>query len=195
MLEHLLKANRAWAEARIREDPHYFERLSSLQAPDYLWIGCSDSRVPANVITGLEPGEVFVHRNVANQVYAHDFNCMSVVQFALEVLKVKHVIVCGHYGCGGIHAAVDGERHGLIDHWIRPIRDIAETNAAELEALDEAHRHDRLCEMNVQAQVANLARSPFVEDAWARGQELTLHGWLYSLQDGHITDLQCSRSG
>ena len=195
-MEHLLRRNVAWATERKRSDPDYFRRLSGLQAPEYLWIGCSDSRVPANVITGLQPGEVFVHRNVGNLVNPGDLNCLSVLQFAVDVLRVKHIIVCGHYGCGGIHAALDEQRHGLIDYWLHPIRDLAERHAAMLgEIPDRAARLDRLCELSVVAQVRQVADTPIVGDAWSRGQSLAIHGWVYGLQDGLLRDLQCSRRG
>lgn len=194
MADELLDQNKVWAKERTRADPGYFERLAALQAPRYLWIGCSDSRVPANQITGLEPGEVFVHRNVANLVQPGDLNCLAVLQFAVEVLKVEHVIVCGHHGCGGVRAAVDGNRHGLIDYWLEPIRDVAHTHASELDARPaEPERLDRLCELNVEAQVVRVAASPIVRDAWARGQSLKVHGWVYSLRDGLIRNLNCTR--
>ncbi|MDX5362488.1 MAG: carbonic anhydrase, partial [Alphaproteobacteria bacterium] len=179
---------------RIAEQPDYFAALSKLQTPEFFWIGCSDSRVPANVITGLAPGEVFVHRNVANLVHRADINVLSTLQFAVEVLKVRHVIVCGHYGCGGVHAAVDGRRHGLIDYWLRPIQEIATRHAAELEPLDAAARHNRLCELNVVDQVRSVCETPIVLDAWARGQDLSVHGWCYGLDDGRIRDLHCTRA-
>jgi carbonic anhydrase len=195
-MEHLFEKNRAWAAARVAEDENYFRRLANLQSPEYFWIGCSDSRVPANVITGLQPGEVFVHRNVANLVNPGDLNCLSVLQFAVDVLKVKHVIVCGHYGCGGVHAALTGARHGLIDHWLHPIRDLACTNVTELDALpDTRARHDRLCELNVIEAVRQVADTPIMRDAWARGAELEVHGWVYSLDDGLIRNMNCSRDG
>src|SRR3954467_5175229 len=184
-MDHLFENNRAWAAAQTAADPGYFQRLSQLQNPEYLWIGCSDSRVPANQITGLQPGEVFVHRNVANLVNPGDLNCISVLQFAVDVLGVKHVIVCGHHGCGGVTAALTGARHGLIDYWLHPIRDLAEIHSAELRGVKEpAERVNRLCELNVTAQVRQVADTPIVRDAWARGQDLTIHGWVYSLQDG-----------
>jgi carbonic anhydrase len=195
-MDHLFENNRAWAAAQTRTDPDYFRRLSQLQAPEYLWIGCSDSRVPANQITGLQPGEVFVHRNVANLVNPGDLNCLAVLQFAVDVLKVKRVIVCGHHGCGGVTAALNGERHGLIDYWLHPIRDLAEARAAELAGIpDQAARTNRLCELNVMAQVRQVADTPIVRDAWARGQSLTVHGWVYSVEDGLLRDLNCTRQG
>ncbi len=178
------------AAGRIKGDPTFFTRLASQQAPGFLWIGCSDSRVPANEIVGLDSGELFVHRNVANVVVHTDVNCLSVLQFAVDVLKVGHVIVCGHYGCGGIRAAMDGTAHGLIDNWLRHVQDVQRSYRAELSALaDEQTRIDRLCELNVIEQVRNVARSTIVQDAWKRGHPLELHGWIYGLNDGLITDL------
>lgn len=192
----LLSQNKRWAEARIAEDPAYFSRLSGLQAPRFLWIGCADSRVPANVITGLEPGEVFVHRNVANLVYPADLNCMSVLQFAVEALRVRHVIVCGHYGCGGVQAAVDGSQNGLIDHWLEPIRDLNRTHKSVLSSLpDDRARVDCLCELNVREQARTVINSPIVQRAWERGQEVSVHGWIYGLANGHIKDLECGKAG
>ena len=191
-LKEILDRNKAWARQRTEEDPQYFTRLTGLQAPEILWIGCSDSRVPANVITGLEPGEVFVHRNVANLVYAADLNCMSVLQFAVEVLQVKHVIVCGHYGCGGVRAALLGENEGLIDYWLEPIKELARRREAELAQLpDDAARMNFLCEQNVRAQIFNLAHSPVIRRARKRGQQVLLHGWVYGLENGLLRDLQC----
>ena len=196
MLNELLENNRSWAAARLEADPDFFARLARQQRPRYFWIGCSDSRVPANQIVGLDPGEVFVHRNVANQAPPQDANYLSVLQFAVEVLQVRDIIVTGHYGCGGVIAGVDGERHGLIDHWLHPIRRIADERRAELAALPEgAPRHDRLCELNVIRQVENVASDVFVQDAWARGQSLCVHGWIYALQTGLITDLSVSVGG
>lgn len=196
VLEGLLANNRDWAAARVEADPDYFARLARQQRPRYLWIGCSDSRVPATQLVGLEPGEVFVHRNVANQAPPQDANYLSVLQFAVEVLRVRHIIVTGHYGCGGVIASVDGERHGLIDHWLHPIRRIAEERRAELDAIaDVTGRHDRLCELNVLRQVENVASDVFVQDAWDRGQELCVHGWIYALATGLITDLRVSVGG
>ena len=194
-IDDLITHNRAWAAARIAEDPQYFSRLSALQAPEFLWIGCSDSRVPANVITGLEPGEVFVHRNVANLVHRADINLLSVLEFAVNALGVRRIIVCGHYGCGGVRAALDGERHGVIDHWLQPIRDVAEHHHDELRAIEDADaRKARLCELTIMAQVENLARTPVIQAAWAAGKELSLHGWVYSLSDGLLRDLACGRA-
>ena len=189
-LSHLFANNRAWSQ-RIREqDPELFLKLSRQQAPRYLWIGCSDSRVPANEIVDLDPGELFVHRNVANLAPPQDANYLSVLQFAVDVIKVKHIIVVGHYGCGGIAAAVDGKRRGLVDHWLHPIREVFADNRQALEAIvDERARLNRLCELNVMRQVQNVASDVFVQDAWGRGQDLTVHGWVYSLSNGLVTDL------
>jgi len=190
MLENLKANNRAWATRMISADAGFFRRLERQQAPEYLWIGCSDSRVPANEIVGLDPGELFVHRNVANLAPPQDANYLSVLQFAVDVLKVKHVMVVGHYGCGGVKAAVDGKRRGLVDHWLHPIREVAQAHRAELDALPHWQaRHDRLCELNVIRQVRNVASDVFVQDAWARGQTLSVHGWVYSISNGLVTDL------
>ncbi len=192
MLTDLLDHNVLWATERRREDPDYFNRLSALQRPDYLWIGCSDSRVPANVITGLQPGEVFVHRNVANLVHRADLNLLSVLEFAVESLEIKHIIVCGHYGCGGVKAAMDGERHGIIDHWLQPIRDVADENEVALDKIrDPDTRLNQLCELSIKAQVNGLARTPIIRSAWKRGRELAIHGWIYGLKDGLLRDLDC----
>lgn len=194
MVEILLQRNVEWAAGQSRADPDYFARLSGLQTPEYLWIGCSDSRVPANIITGLQPGEVFVHRNVANLVNPGDLNCLAVLQYAVDVLKVRHIIVCGHHGCGGVGAALDGQRHGLIDYWLHPIRDIAEEHGEDLAGIvDNAERVNRLCELNVTAQVRRVADTPIVQEAWQRGQNLAIHGWVYSLKDGLLRDLKCTR--
>ncbi len=195
MLDHLKDNNRRWAAGKTAADPGFFKRLVDQQAPDYLWIGCSDSRVPANEITGLEPGEVFVHRNVANLAGPQDANWLSVLQYAVEVLRVKHVLVVGHYGCGGVAAAVDGERRGLVDHWLQPIREVEQAHRAELEVLPAGRpRLDRLTELNVVRQVRNVASDVFVQDAWARGQPVAVHGWVYSLADGLVTDLEVTVS-
>lgn len=193
--DELLEANVRWSQEHIAADSDYFPRLSALQAPEFLWIGCSDSRVPANVITGLEPGEVFVHRNVANIIYPADINCMSVLQFAVETLQVKHIIVCGHYGCGGIRAVLDASQHGLIEHWLAPVRDLFRQYQQELSSLptDEA-RVDRVCELNVLTQVQSVCDSPIVRNAWERRQVLTVHGWIYRLSDGRLHDLKCTSS-
>ncbi len=191
-LKHLFDNNRAWAEKITAEDPAFFDKLSHLQTPEYLWIGCSDSRVPANQITGLAPGEVFVHRNVANVVVHTDLNCLSVMQFAVDVLKVKHIIVCGHYGCGGVRAALFGDRLGLIDNWLRHIQDVRDQHAALLAPLNDEAATDRLCELNVIEQVVNVARTTILRDAWQRGQQVTVHGWIYGLSNGRLRDLGIS---
>lgn len=189
-LNELLDRNRAWAEKVRAEDPQFFKRLSKLQTPKYLWIGCSDSRVPANQITGLEPGEVFVHRNVANVVVHTDLNCLSTIQYAVDVLKVEHILVVGHYGCGGVHAALKGTRVGLVDNWLRHVNDVAQKHAALLAEVElEALRHARLCELNVLEQVVNVCQTTIVQDAWARGQKLGVHSWVYSLLDGRVREL------
>ena len=196
MLDQLKKNNREWAERMVASDPDFFRRLERQQVPEYLWIGCSDSRVPANEIVGLDPGELFVHRNVANLAPPQDANYLSVLQFAVEVLKVRHVLVVGHYGCGGIAAAVDGRRHGLIDHWLHPIREVRHRHRQELDAIaDEKRRLDRLCELNVIRQMKNVASDVFVQDAWGRSQPLSVHGWVYSLASGLVTDLNVTVSG
>ncbi|WP_313912971.1 carbonate dehydratase [Tahibacter sp.] len=189
-LSDLLRRNKAWAEAMRTQDKDFFKRLSSQQAPKYLWIGCSDSRVPANQITDMQPGEVFVHRNVANVVVHTDLNCLSAIQFAVDLLKVEHIMVVGHYGCSGVHASLTGMRVGLADNWLRHVGDVAQKHAAMLSALElDALRHARLCELNVIEQVLNVCQTTIVEDAWSRGQSLSVHGWIYSLFDGRITDL------
>jgi carbonic anhydrase len=196
MLDQLKLNNRAWAEGKLAVDPVFFKRLEAQQRPEYLWIGCSDSRVPANEIVGLAPGELFVHRNVANLAPPQDANYLSVLQFAIDVLKVKHVLVVGHYGCGGVAAAVDGKRRGLVDHWLHPIREVAHNHKAELVTYaDQRERLNRLCELNVIRQVRNVASDVFVEEAWARGQPLSVHGWVYSLSSGLITDLGVTVAG
>jgi carbonic anhydrase len=192
-LTKLLANNQAWAARRVKDDPQFFTRLAGQQAPEYLWVGCSDSRVPANEIVGLQPGELFVHRNVANVVVHTDVNCLSVLQFAVDVLKVRHVIVCGHYGCGGIRAALDGTAHGLIDNWLQHVQDVKEAHQAELLGLaDVDARINRLAELNVREQVRNIARTTIVQDAWRRDQPLELHGWIYGLEDGLLHDLEVS---
>ena len=189
----LLDNNKAWAAARVKHDPTFFSRLAQQQAPEYLWIGCSDSRVPANEIVGLDPGELFVHRNVANVVVHTDLNCLSVLQFAVDVLKVKHVIVCGHYGCGGIRAALEKQSHGLIDNRLRHVHDVERDYEDELQMVAEPRaKEDRLCELNVAEQVRNIARTTIVQDAWRNGHDVQLHGWIYGLKDGIITDLGVS---
>lgn len=189
MLDHLLKNNRAWANSILANDPNFFSKLAEQQAPEYLWIGCSDSRVPANQITNLAPGEIFVHRNVANVVAETDFNVLAVLQYAVDVLKVRHVIVCGHYGCGGVRAALENYRHGMIDNWLAGIRSLARRNREELDALDPDAAVDRLCELNVLSQATHVARTTILEDAWERGQEISIHSWIYRLNTGLITTL------
>jgi carbonic anhydrase len=192
-LDALFANNRAWAQSMTESDPAFFERLAGLQAPQYLWIGCSDSRVPANQIVGLAPGELFVQRNVANLAVHTDLNFLSVLQFAVDVLGVRHAIVCGHYGCGGVSAAARGDRLGLIDNWLRHIQDVREKHATMLAAIgDETKRIDRLCELNVIEQAWNVSQTTVVLDAWKRGQELTVHGWVYGIGDGLLRDLDVS---
>ena len=193
-LDELFERNRAWAAAMVAEDPQFFTALAERQTPEYLWIGCSDSRVPANQIVGLPPGDVFVHRNVANVVVHTDLNCLSVLQYAVDILAVKHVIVCGHYGCGGVKAALEGSRHGLVDNWLRHVMDVGEKHADEIASLSEERRLDRLCELNVVEQALNVCQTTIVEDVWARGQELTVHGLVYGLRDGLLQDLGVSAS-
>jgi carbonic anhydrase len=189
-LRELLANNRAWSEGIKAEDPDFFETLARQQTPRYLWIGCSDSRVPSTQLVGLLPGDMFVHRNVANVVVHTDFNCLSVLQFAVDVLKVEHVIVCGHYGCGGVKAAMNNQRLGLIDNWLRHVQDVMHGHAAQLSSIaDEAARLDRLCELNVIEQVVNVSRTTIVQNAWERGQELAVHGWVYGIGDGLLRDL------
>jgi carbonic anhydrase len=196
MLEDLKTNNRDWAERKVAADPGFFKRLEGQQAPKYLWIGCSDSRVPANEIVGLDPGELFVHRNVANLAPPQDANYLSVLQFSVDVLKVEHILVVGHYGCGGVAAAVDGQRRGLIDHWLHPIREVHHEHQHELSGLgDDRARWDRLVELNVVRQVRNVASDVFVQDAWARGQKLHVHGWVYSIANGLVTDLNVTVRG
>jgi carbonic anhydrase len=195
-LDRLLQNNRAWAADRINRDPTFFTRLEKQQAPEFLWIGCSDSRVPANEIVGLDPGELFVHRNVANVVVHTDLNCLSVLQFAVDVLKVQHVIVCGHYGCGGIRAALEKGSHGLIDNWLRHVQDVARAHDVALSSIPDVDaRVGRVCELNVIDQVQNVARTTIVQDAWRRGHAVQLHGWIYGLRDGLISDLGIQISG
>ena len=189
-LNHLLANNRTWADDIKSRDPEFFRKLARLQSPEYLWIGCSDSRVPANQITGLAPGEIFVHRNVANVVVHTDLNCLSVMQFAVDVLKVKHVIVVGHYGCAGVLAALKSHRFGLVDNWLRHIQDVRHKHAALIEQRPEDRQHDTLCELNVIEQVLNVGQTTVVRDAWERGQPLSIHGWIYRLDDGLIRDLK-----
>jgi carbonic anhydrase len=193
-IPELFAKNRAWAEEMVRHDPAFFSRLTAQQAPKYLWIGCSDSRVPANEIVGLLPGEMFVHRNVANVVVHTDLNCLTVMQYAVDVLKVEHILVTGHYGCGGIRAALDDRRYGLIDNWLRHVQDVAQQHEAELTGLTDEARVNRLCELNVVEQVLNTARSTVVQDAWDRRQPLTIHGCIYGLHDGILRDLDATVS-
>jgi len=188
-LKHLFDRNRKWAEKIKKEDPNFFTELSRGQAPEYLWIGCSDSRVPANQIVDLSPGDMFVHRNIANVVVHTDLNCLSVIQYAVEVLQVKHIIVCGHYGCGGVKAALDEHEHGLIDNWLRHIKDVNRLNAESLLGLSEEEKINRLCELNVIEQVKNVCSTTMVQNAWKNGAELSVHGWIYSLEDGVLKDL------
>jgi carbonic anhydrase len=196
MLDHLKANNRDWAARKVAADAGFFRRLEAQQAPEYLWIGCADSRVPANDIVGLDPGELFVHRNVANLAPPQDANYLSVLQFAVDVLKVKHIMVVGHYGCGGVSAAIDGKRRGLVDHWLHPIREAYQQHRAQLEAIaDTKLRLNRLCELNVMRQVTNVASDVFVQDAWARAQTLSVHGWVYSIADGLIKDLEVTVTG
>ncbi|HEX7028852.1 MAG TPA: carbonate dehydratase [Gammaproteobacteria bacterium] len=195
-LDKLLKNNREWAEDIKRQDPEFFEKLSRQQSPEYLWIGCSDSRVPANQIIGLMPGEIFVHRNIANVVVHTDFNCLSVIQFAVEVLKVKHIIVCGHYGCGGVHAALEDRDHGLIDNWLRHIKDVYRYHQEKFEALDNPQEKlSLLCELNVIEQVNNVCNTTTVQNAWTKGQPLSVHGWIYSIANGILKDLKVCVTG
>ena len=189
-LEDLLRNNLLWADRVRHEDPGFFKRLSRQQAPKYLWIGCSDSRVPANQILGLDPGEVFVHRNIANLVVHTDLNCLSVIQFAIDMLKVEHILIVGHYGCSGVHASLTGSRVGLAENWLRHVDDVAQKHTTLLDAVElESMRHARLCELNVIEQVANVCQTTVVQDAWARGQSLSVHGWIYGLHDGKVRQL------
>ncbi len=189
-LEHLFANNRQWAEQIKAQDSDFFSKLSNQQQPEFLWIGCSDSRVPSNQIVGLMPGEVFVHRNVANMVVHTDFNCLSVIQYAVDVLKVKHIMVVGHYGCGGVRAAIRDQQFGLIDNWLRFLKDLYYIKRHRFEDMTEDQKVDLLCELNVKAQVANVCRTTIVQNAWARGQELVVHGWIYSVGDGLLRDLE-----
>ncbi len=194
-LDHLFAHNRAWAAQMERERPGFFTTLKAQQEPRYMWIGCSDSRVPANQITGLDPGEVFVHRNVANVVVPTDLNCLSTIQYAVDQLKVEHLMVVGHYGCGGVQAALHGTRIGLADNWLRHIKDVANRHRALLDATTPDHQLDVLCELNVIEQVVNVAQTTVVQDAWSRGQTITLHGWIYGLSDGLLKDLRMTAGG
>ena len=195
-LDDLFDNNRTWATAMTRNDPAFFTRLSQQQAPQYLWIGCSDSRVPANQIVGLPPGEMFVHRNVANVVGHADLNCLSTMQYAVETLQVRHIIVCGHYGCGGVLAALRDDRIGLVDNWLRHVQDVRQKHRAQIAALPtDRARHHRLCELNVLEQVANVSRTTIVRDAWKAGQQLAVHGWIYDVADGLLRDLGLTVTG
>ncbi len=193
-LDHLFKNNRDWADAITDKDPEFFSTLSQQQAPDILWIGCSDSRVPANEIIALPPGEVFVHRNIANVVVHTDLNCLSVIQYAVDVLKIDHIIVCGHYGCGGINASMSNESFGLIDNWLRHIKDVTRFNRAELDLLEGNEKSNRLCELNVIEQVKNVANTSIIKNAWKRGEQLSVHGWVYGLEDGIVKDMHTTLS-
>ena len=196
LLAHLFPNNRTWAAAMTHQDPEFFQRLAQQQAPQYLWIGCSDSRVPANQIVGLMPGEMFVHRNVANVVVHTDLNCLSTIQFAVEVLRVHHIVVCGHYGCAGVLAALRGEKLGLVDNWLQHVRDLRLRHDQHLATLpSDKERHERLCELNVLEQVCNVSQTTIVRDAWQRGQELAVHGWIYDIRDGLLRDLNVCVTG
>lgn len=188
-IRELLANNVNWAQEKTKNDPQFFERLVAQQKPEYLWIGCADSRVPANEIVGMDPGELFVHRNVANQVIQTDFNCLAVVEYAITQLKVKHILVVGHYGCGGVAASMESARHGIVDHWLHPIKGVYRKNESELKDLTAPAKLDRMCELNVMQQVENLSQNHIIQEAWADGQELSIHGWVYSLKDGLAHDL------
>ncbi len=195
-LHELLQNNRAWAARVVADDPGFFTRLAAQQKPSYLWIGCSDSRVPANQIVGVQPGEIFVHRNVANLVIHSDLNCLSVLQFAVDLLEVKHVIVCGHYGCSGVAAALHEERHGLVDNWLRHLKDVARVHRALLDRVSNTQRRlEILTELNILTQVANVAETTIAQDAWARGQKLAIHGWAYDVHDGLLRDVDITLTG
>lgn len=192
-LGHLLEKNQQWSQQCVAQDSEFFHRLAAQQNPEYLWIGCSDSRVPANDIVGLAPGELFVHRNIANAVQATDYNCLSVLQYAIEVLQVKHIIVCGHYGCGGVQAAMDNNEYGVVDNWLRQVKDVYVKNQQEIHQLRfRDQKLNRLCELNVIEQVNNLAKTKVIQHAWQRGQALSIHGWIYSICNGQINDLKVS---
>ncbi len=189
-LKHLFDNNREWADAIKKEDPEFFSSLAKQQNPEYLWIGCSDSRVPANEIIKLPPGEVFVHRNIANVIVHTDLNCLSVIQFAVDVLKVKHIIICGHYGCSGIKAALDDKKHGLIDNWLRHVEDVIRFNEESFVGLNSDEKFNQLCELNVKEQVKNICNTTMVKNAWENGQELSIHGWIYNIEDGILNELE-----
>lgn len=196
ILKHLFENNRKWAASLKESDPDFFSKLSRQQNPEYLWIGCSDSRVPANQIVDLLPGEIFVHRNIANQVIHTDLNCLSVIQFAVEVLKVKHIIVCGHYGCGGVKAAIDDQEHGLIDNWLQHIKDVYRQHQSKVDALSgEQEKVDLLCELNVREQVINVCHTTVLQNAWKSGQNVSVHGWIYRIDDGLLKDLSIFVNG
>ena len=196
ILKHLLENNRKWTASLKESDPDFFSKLSRQQNPEYLWIGCSDSRVPANQIVDLLPGEIFVHRNIANQVIHTDLNCLSVIQFAVEVLKVKHIIVCGHYGCGGVKAAIDDQEHGLIDNWLQHIKDVYRQHQSKVDALPgEQEKVDMLCELNVREQVINVCHTTILQNAWKSGQNVSVHGWIYRIDDGLLKDLSIFVNG
>ncbi|MFK7867010.1 MAG: carbonic anhydrase [Alphaproteobacteria bacterium] len=195
-LDHLLSENKLWADSKTQQNPDFFNRLSKQQAPKYMWIGCADSRVPANEIVNLDPGEMFVHRNVANLANPTDINCLSVLAFAINVLKVEHIIVCGHYGCGGVKTVLENSRNGLFEHWLEPVRETMRNKLDEINKLDDLdERVNLLCEMNVKSQVVNLSKNIIIEDAWKRGQSLTLHGWIYGIGNGIIQDLGVTIDG
>lgn len=189
-LKHLFDSNLSWATAIKKKDPEFFSHLSEQQNPEYLWIGCSDSRVPANQIINLQPGEVFVHRNIANVVVHTDLNCLSVVQYAVDVLKVKHIIICGHYGCGGIKAAMENQQHGLIDNWLRHIKDVIRFNEDAFTGLAHEDKLDLLCELNVKEQVTNICNTTIIQKAWEEGRDLSVHGWIYGINNGVLKDLE-----
>ncbi|HAK59298.1 MAG TPA: carbonate dehydratase [Nitrospiraceae bacterium] len=196
ILKNLFESNRKWAEKIKRADPDFFNKLSQQQRPEYLWIGCSDSRVPANEIVDMLPGEIFVHRNIANVVIHTDLNCLSVIQYAVDVLKVKHIIVCGHYGCGGVQAAMENKAHGLIDNWLQNIKDVYRHHQQKIDAVQsETERFNLLCELNVIEQVANVCHTTIVQNAWRSGQKLAVHGWIYSIHDGILKDLNVCSTG
>ena len=195
-IQHLFDNNRQWAEKVTKDSPNFFNQLSQQQFPEYLWIGCSDSRVPANALMGMAPGEVFVHRNIANQVIHTDLNCLSVIQYAVDILKVKHIIVCGHYGCGGINAALDDESHGLIDNWLQHIKDVYRFHKTKLDAIeDQNEKSNLMCELNIIEQVSNVCNSTILLNAWAKKQEITVHGFIYKLHDGILKNLNVSFNG